>query len=342
VDDSAVVRQTMTAILSRDSRISPTTASDPVIALDKMRKARPDVIVLDLELPRIDGLTFLRRIMSEDPIPVVVCSSLARRGAEAALRATEEGAVAVVAKPRLDVRGFLYDASQMLLDAVIGAAHARVRPRGLVPRATRLASPPPARSGLTRTSDKIVALGASTGGTEALRGILEAMPPATPGIVIVQHMPEVFTRAFADRLNKTARIEVKEAEDGDRVLEGGALVAPGNRHTAVRRSGGHYRVEVSDGPLVSRHRPSVDVLFHSVAEAAGSNAVGAILTGMGDDGAKGLLAMHRAGAATLAQDEASSVVFGMPKEAIQLGAVDEGVPPAPMPAAILRRVSALR
>ena len=346
VDDSAVVRQVMTAVLGKARGLRVTVAADPFIAMEKMKRDRPDVIVLDLEMPRMDGLSFLRKIMADDPIPVVVCSGLAGRGSEVGLRALEEGAVEIVTKPKLGVKGFLEESAVMLIDAVRGAAHARLFAR-------RAASPPapsrsadhasPAaidRSALRLTTDKVVAIGASTGGTEALRGLLEALPPDAPGIVIVQHMPEVFTRAFADRLNQTCRLEVKEASSGDRVLAGRALIAPGNRHTSLVRSGAHYAVEVTDGPLVSRHRPSVDVLFRSVAKAAGQNAVGVILTGMGNDGAAGLLEMRKAGALTLAQDEATCVVFGMPKEAIACGAVESVLPLPRIPAAITRTTGA--
>ncbi len=342
IDDSAVVRLTLSTILGRIPGFTVTVAADPLIALDGIARARPDVIVLDLELPRMDGLTFLRRLMREDPIPVVVCSGLVGAGTEAALQAMEEGAVAVVAKPRLGVRDFLEGSAVMLEDAVRGAVAARPRPRT---SDLRRAAPPPLASVPARRpsrspslqTDRVVALGASTGGTEALRTILEVMPPDCPALVIVQHMPEVFTRAFANRLDAQCRIEVQEAADGDRLVEGRALIAPGNRHTAVVRDGPHYAVQVTDGVLVSRHRPSVDVLFHSVAGAAGANGVGVILTGMGADGADGLLAMRRAGAATLAQDEATSVVFGMPKEAIERGAAEAVLPLSEIAAALLRR-----
>ncbi len=341
VDDSAVVRQAMTALLSRGPGMSVTVAADPLIAMDKMARARPDVILLDLEMPRMDGLTFLRKLMAEDPIPVVVCSGLTGEGTEAAIRAMEEGAVEIVTKPKLGVREFLHDSAVMLVDAVRGAARARVRRRAPVlpaaeQRLTADAVLPRVRQPSLRiTSDKVVAVGASTGGTDALRELLEAMPPDAPGLVVVQHMPEHFTRAFADRINRLCRIEVKEAASGDRVLEGRALIAPGNRHATLVRSGGHYAVEVIDGPLVSRHRPSVDVLFRSAARAAGPNAVGVIMTGMGDDGAEGLLEMKQAGAATIAQNEATCVVFGMPKEAIDRGAVDEVVPLPQIPQRLL-------
>lgn len=337
VDDSAVVRQALSAILG-GAGFSVAVASDPLIALEKIQKARPRVIVLDLEMPRMDGLTFLRRLMAEDPIPVVVCSGLAGRGTEAALTALSEGAVEVVGKPRLGVRDFLHESAALLVEAVRGAALARPRPRVATERKLTADAVLPRReqAGLTLTSDKVVVIGASTGGTEALRRVLEALPSDAPAAVVVQHMPELFTKAFADRLDRACRIEVKEAAPGDRVLEGRALVAPGNRHLLLQRSGAHYTVEVKDGPLVARHRPSVDVLFRSAAQAAGPNAVGVIMTGMGDDGAAGLLEMKRAGAATIAQDEASCVVFGMPREAIARGAVDMVEPLDRIPEAILR------
>ncbi len=331
IDDSAVVRQTLSAILRQAGRMEIATAADPLIALAKLERERPDVIVLDLEMPRMDGLTFLRRLMATDPLPVVVCSGLATAGSEAALAALEEGAVDVIAKPRLAVREFLQESAVLLVDAVRAAAGARLRWRS---RAARAALGPPAAanpvvpaaSRLGRTTDQVVAIGASTGGTEALREIFEALPPDAPGVVTVQHMPEYFTRAFAERLDQLCRIEVKEAADGDRVGPGRALIAPGNRHLRLARSGAQYVVRVEEGPLVSRHRPSVDVLFRSVAQAAGANAIGVILTGMGDDGASGLLEMRQAGARTFAQDEATCVVFGMPAVAIELGAAEQVLP----------------
>jgi two-component system chemotaxis response regulator CheB len=337
VDDSAVVRRTVGAILTQAGRMEVATAADPLIALAKMRGRRPDVVVLDLEMPRMDGLTFLHRLMAEDPLPVVVCSGLAGAGSEAALRALEAGAVEVIAKPNVAVRDFLEDSSVVLVDAVRAAANARrrARPGGGPPR-----RPEPvalhAEARLAVTSDQVVAIGASTGGTEALREILEALPPDCAGHVIVQHMPPAFTRAFAERLDRVCQIHVREAADGDRVLDGRALVAPGDRHLTVVRSGAHYAVRVGQGPLVSRHRPSVDVMFRSVAAAAAANAVGVLLTGMGDDGAEGLLEMKRAGARTIAQDEASCVVFGMPHAAIAKGAVDEVLPLDRIPEAIQR------
>jgi two-component system chemotaxis response regulator CheB len=331
VDDSATVRAALTGILSSRRAFTVTSAPDPLIAQVKMKRDRPDVIVLDLEMPGMHGLAFLRKIMAEDPIPVVVCSAFGGRGAEAALVALECGAVAVVEKPRLGVKQFLEESAVRLTDTVRGAVNARLRRARLPLRSVHVRHSadvvlPAATRQLEFTTDTVLALGASTGGTEALRAILEALPPDAPGLVIVQHMPEGFTRAFAQRLDKSCPIEVKEASNGQRLVRGRALIAPGNRHLLLHRSGDHYTVEVKDGPLVSRHRPSVDVLFRSVARAAGPNAVGVLLTGMGDDGAQGLLEMKQAGATTIAQDEATCVVFGMPKEAIQRGAVDEVIP----------------
>lgn len=338
VDDSAVVRQAMSQILGR-AGMAVTTANDPVIAQQKLRKARPDVILLDIEMPRMDGLTFLARQMAEDPIPVVVCSGLAGPGSEVALHALELGALDIVVKPRLGVKGFLEDSAARLVQVVRAAAQAKVRapaPRAAPRRAADAVVPARHVPAIRDTTHKVVVVGASTGGTEALRQLLEAMPPDAPGIAIVQHMPEVFTAQFARRLDQTCRIEVKEASPDDRLVPGRALVAPGNRHLAVRRSGALYFVDVLDGPPVSLHRPSVDVLFRSAAQAAGRNAVGVILTGMGDDGAAGMLELRNAGARTIAQDEATSVVFGMPKEAIARGAVDEVLPLSRIPQAVLR------
>lgn len=345
VDDSAVVRQTVIALLSREPDMRVEAAADPLIGLNKMRRIRPDVILLDLEMPRMDGLTFLRKVMANDPIPVVVCSGLAGAGTELAMQAMEAGAVDVIAKPKIGVKNFLEESSVFLVDAVRGAARARlrVRPSALPSVQGRYTAdavlPPVQKSSIRITTDQVMVIGASTGGTEALKEILEAMPPDAPAMVIVQHMPEHFTRAFADRLNQTCRIEVKEAVHGSRVIAGRALIAPGNRHTLLVRTGAHYAVEVVDGPLVSRHRPSVDVLFRSAAQAAGPNAIGVIMTGMGDDGAAGLLEMKQAGAATVAQDEATCIVFGMPREAIARGAVDTVLPLSRIPAAILSFVS---
>lgn len=328
VDDSAMVRQVMQAILSTDRRINVKAAADPLIAWAKMQKESPDVVITDLEMPRMDGLTFIRKIMSEMPTPIVVCSGLAARGTELAFRALEEGAVEVITKPKVGVRDFLHESAVTLLDAVWSAAQAQMSPRTpAAPRATAdVVLPRKHKSASLLAPSGLIAVGASTGGTEALRLFLAALPTDCPPIVIVQHMPEVFTKAFAERLNKECAIEVEEARDGVRLQNGRALIAPGNRHMLVNRSGEDFIVQIVDGPLVSRHRPSVDVLFRSVAIAAGSKAIGVIMTGMGDDGAEGLFEMKEAGAATIAQDETSCVVFGMPKEAIARGAVDVVMP----------------
>jgi two-component system chemotaxis response regulator CheB len=325
VDDSATVRSALTAILSGTRAFEVAAASNPIIAQAKMRKERPDVIILDLEMPEMHGLDFLRKIMSEDPIPVVVCSALSGNAPDHAIRALEMGAVAVVEKPKLGVKQFLEDSALRFIDTVNGAVRARPRLPALPSRENHSADVvlPKARPRTAPGLERVVAVGASTGGTEALREILEALPSDAPGLLIVQHMPEGFTRAFADRLNKSCALKVKEAETGDRVCAGRALIAPGNRHLLLRRHGIELTVDARTGPLVSRHRPSVDVLFRSVAQSAGPRAMGVLLTGMGDDGAEGLLEMREAGSKTLAQDEASSVVFGMPREAIARGAVDE-------------------
>ncbi len=321
IDDSAVVRMAFDILLTKHG-MRVTTASDPLIAMRKMEVERPDVLVLDLQMPRMDGMTFLRKIMAEDPLPVVICSAMAASGAETALTALEEGAVAVIVKPQMGVRAFLEDAEVTVVDTIREAAASRGGRRASRPRPVGAAPVRPTRA-LPVPSDRVVVVGTSTGGTEALRTLFEALPPDAPGIVAVQHMPEVFTAAFAKRLDGLCRIRVKEAQDGDRVLAGCALIAPGNRHTSLKRVGNHYVVEVRDGPLVSRHRPSVDVLFRSAAYEAGPEALGVIMTGMGADGADGLLQMKEAGATTFAQDEASCIVFGMPREAIARGAVDE-------------------
>jgi two-component system chemotaxis response regulator CheB len=339
IDDSAVVREVMRHRLPRGG-MRVTLAPDPVIAMRKMELDRPDVILLDLEMPRMDGREFLRRTMAEDPLPIVVCSAHPA-DADAAFNAIEHGALAVVQKPALGVRGFLEDSVDGLVETLRAAAEAKVS-RVLRP-APKLGAdavlPHTARPKRADAGQSIVAIGASTGGTEALRLVLEALPADAPALAIVQHMPEGFTAAFARRLETTCRIEVREAKDGDRLERGLALIAPGNRHLIVRRSTAGYAVELSDGPPVSRHRPSVDVLLRSVAIAAGSAGVGVILTGMGDDGAHGLLEMRRAGASTIAQDEASCVVFGMPREAIARGGVDEVVPLSRIAAVLLERAA---
>ena len=330
VDDSAVVRQTLAEILSSDPQIEViATAADPFIAAERIRNELPDVITLDVEMPRMDGITFLQKIMSQHPIPVVMCSSLTEERSETALKALECGAVEIIQKPRLGVKQFLEESKVLICDVVKAASLARLRPirtslRKVAPKLTADAVlAKPTSKAMIRTTEKVVVVGASTGGTEALRVFLEDMPLDSPGIVIVQHMPENFTRSFAARLDSLCRISVKEAENNDTVIPGRALIAPGNRHMLLKRSGARYFVELKDGPLVSRHRPSVDVLFRSAARYSGKNAVGVIMTGMGDDGAKGMLEMKEAGAVTIAQDEATCIVFGMPKEAIKLGGVDK-------------------
>ena len=331
VDDSAMVRQALNEILSSDPEIEViATAGDPFVAAERIAEQVPDVITLDIEMPRMDGLTFLKKIMSQHPIPVVICSSLAEEGAQSTLRALEYGAVEIVTKPKLGTKQFLEDSRVALCEAVKAAAATRLRTLGpshtVEPKLNADAILSAATHAMVETTEKVVVIGASTGGTEALKTLLEAFPADTPGIVIVQHMPELFTRAFANRLDGLCSITVKEAETNDTVIRGRALIAPGNHHLLLKRSGARYYVEVKDGPLVCRHRPSVDVLFRSAARYAGQNAIGAILTGMGDDGARGMLEMKQAGAVTIAQDEASCVVFGMPKEAIKLNAVDKVLP----------------
>jgi len=343
VDDSAVVRQVVTSVLRKDPAIEVMGAvADPIFAMARMRQAWPDVIVLDVEMPRMDGITFLKKIMAERPTPVVICSSLTTKGAETSMHALAAGAVGIVEKPGMDVRRHLMeDAASDLLHAVKAAALANVkqlRPAARAPLAPKLSADavlPAAARAMAHTTERVVAIGTSTGGTQALEEVLTAMPRLAPGIVIVQHMPEKFTASFAQRLDSLCAIEVREAQSGDRVAPGLALIAPGGRHMTLKRSGAQYHVEVMDGPLVNRHRPSVDVLFRSVAYHAGRNAVGVIMTGMGDDGARGMREMHEAGAYTLAQDEASCVVYGMPKEAVKLGAVDLSVPLAEIAHAIL-------
>ena len=330
VDDSAVVRQVVSALLAQDPEIEVMAAvADPILAMSRMAAQWPDVIVLDIEMPRMDGITFLKKIMAERPTPVVICSTLTDRGTETSLAALAAGAVAIITKPKIGLKQFLSDASEDLTSAVKAAAKANVRKLQVTHKHTADVILPPAepsRQAMIQTTERVVALGTSTGGTQALELVLTALPRVSPGIVIVQHMPEQFTAAFASRLNGLCQIEVKEAQNNDRVIQGRALIAPGGKHMLLRRNGAQYFVEVVDGPLVNRHRPSVDVLFRSVAKCAGANALGVIMTGMGDDGAVGLLEMRKAGAQTLAQDEKSCVVFGMPKEAYKRGAVGRFVP----------------
>ncbi len=335
VDDSAVVRQTLAAILSTDPMIEVMdTASDPYNAARKLQSEVPDVITLDIEMPRMDGLTFLKKIMSQHPIPVVIVSSLTTEGTLTGLKALELGAVEIITKPQLGTKTFLEESSIRLCDVIKAAAKANLRKKKAVWPEIVVQPKLSADAVLSRqlhhsmikTTEMVVAVGASTGGTEAISAFLQSLPSDSHGIVIVQHMPELFTKSFAKRLDDLCKITVKEAENGDSVLQGRALIAPGNKHMLLKRSGARYYVEVKDGPLVNRHRPSVDVLFRSTAQYAGANAIGIIMTGMGDDGARGLLEMKEAGSLTIAQDERSCVVFGMPKEAIKLDAVDKILP----------------
>ncbi|MDW5417633.1 chemotaxis response regulator protein-glutamate methylesterase [Iodobacter sp. CM08] len=335
VDDSAVVREILTQVLgaARDIKVLA-AVPDPIFAMQRMKMHWPDVIVLDIEMPRMDGLTFLRRIMAERPTPVVICSSLTEKGADITMDAMSAGAVSIVTKPTINLKAFLQDIGNDLVQEVRAAAAAKMGAMRPVSNSTHVPAPKltadamlgaPSGKAMFRTTDKLIALGTSTGGTQALEFLLPKLPTNCPAVVVVQHMPEQFTRAFAERLNRISAVEVLEAKNGDRLMPGLVLIAPGGRHLLVKRSGAQYIAEVKDGPLVSRHRPSVDVLFRSVAISAGSNALGVIMTGMGDDGARGMREMHDAGARTLAQDEKSCVVFGMPKEAIVHGGVDEVV-----------------
>jgi two-component system chemotaxis response regulator CheB len=347
IDDSAVVRQVVSDLINDAPGLHLLgVAPDPLYALDKMQKAWPDVIVLDVEMPRMDGITFLKKIMSEHPTPVVICSTLTEKGTATSLQALSAGAVDIVTKPKVGLKRHLEDNGHDLVDAIKGAAHARVlQRRDSTPTAVQpnpklnadavLAAP--GAQAMAETTETVVVIGTSTGGTQALEAVLTALPRTAPGIVIVQHMPEKFTAAFAARLNSQCTIEVLEAQGNERVIPGRALIAPGGRHMLLKRSGAYYHVDVIDGPLVSRHRPSVDVLFRSAAKVAGRNALGVIMTGMGDDGAAGLKEMRDAGAHTLAQDEASCVVYGMPKEAVKRGAVERSVPLQQIATEICRR-----
>lgn len=342
VDDSASVRQILTSILNEDPDIEVmAAASDPFVAARRLLEEIPDVIILDIEMPRMDGITFLRKIMTQRPIPVIICSTLTEQGSDLMFEAFEAGAVDIVPKPRVDTRQALLESSSRLREAVKAAARARVRmrraPRTVIEaKLTADAIMPPPVEGRSRpATERIVCIGVSTGGTESLRDVLEVLPRRAPAILIVQHMPQGFTAAFAKRLDGLCEINVKEAEDGDTVTPGCVYIAPGGRHMLLQRSGQRYYIAIKDGPAVSRHRPSADVLFRSAAQYAGSNALGIIMTGMGDDGAKGLLEMRRLGAATRAQDEESCVVFGMPKEAIARGAVEKVVSLAQIPREIM-------
>ena len=332
IDDSALVRKVLTIELSKYRDIEVVgSAVDPYVARDKIVELRPDVVTLDLEMPRMNGLTFLAKLMKFYPLPVVVVSSLTPKNSEAAIKALELGAVEVICKPGSAYR--TPEISHQLIHAIRAAASARItKQQGtLETSATESAT----HHFHLQTTHKVLAIGASTGGTQAIESVLKSLPATAPGTLIVQHMPEQFTTTFAQRLNQICQMEVREAQDNDHVMPGVALLAPGNRHMVLQQSGAHYRARIKNGPAVNHQRPSVDVLFQSVARSAGSNAIGVLLTGMGADGAKGLLAMHEKGAYTLAQDEQTCVVFGMPKEAISLGAVDDVVPIQHIPQAIV-------
>jgi len=334
VDDSAVVRQTLTEVLSSDKDIEVIAAChDPYVAAHKLKYAVPDVMVLDVEMPRMDGITFLKKIMSQHPIPVIICSTLVETGADTTIKALEFGAVDIIQKPTIGTKKFLEEAKIQLTDAVKAAAKVNIKKiclrqssRSLKKLNADAVLDAGKVGAMSATTDKIIVIGASTGGTEAIREVLTSMPQDCPGIVVVQHMPQGFTASFAQRLNEQCLINVKEARDGDSILRGHALIAPGNFHTMVKRSGARYHVDVKDGPLVSRHRPSVDVLFRSASRYAGSNVISAILTGMGDDGANGMKEMFDSGAYTIAQDEKTCVVYGMPSVAVERGGVIESLP----------------
>ncbi|TAN42590.1 MAG: chemotaxis response regulator protein-glutamate methylesterase [Nitrospirae bacterium] len=331
IDDSAVIRHLLTEILNQEPDIEVVgSAQDPIFAMNKIKNTRPNVITLDVEMPRMDGLTFLEELMKSDPIPVVMVSSLTHNGCATTLRALELGAVDYVTKPSIDIAGGVLTLGEEIAAKVRAAANAKVRRTNGRHQAFPAQGASNSRASLDTnkmsTTDRIIAIGASTGGTQAITEVITALPPSIPGIVIVQHMPPVFTKSFADRLNSISALDVKEAANGDRVLRGTALIAPGDKHMAVKRNGAMYYVEIMDGPPVNFVRPAVDVLFRSVAQHAGKNAVGVILTGMGEDGARGLKEMKEAGAYTVAQDEATSVVYGMPKKALEMGGVDRVVP----------------
>ncbi|WP_020585542.1 protein-glutamate methylesterase/protein-glutamine glutaminase [Desulfobacter curvatus] len=343
VDDSALVRNALSEVLTSDPEIEiMAMAQDPIVAASKIRNEVPDVIILDVEMPRMDGISFLKRIMAQHPIPVIICSSLANQGSQTALSALENGAVEVIEKPNLGTKKFFEESKIKICDAVKAAAMVKVRKHvksiDVSPKLTADAVlPGPPGKAMDKITETVIVVGASTGGTEALKVLFERLPRDMPGMVVVQHMHANFTKAFADRMDKIGFVSVKEAENNDTVLPGQVLIAPGNRHMLLQRNGSRYYVEVRDGPLVSRHRPSVDVLFRSAARYAGKNALGVIMTGMGDDGAKGMLEMKQAGAYTIAQDKSSCVVFGMPKEAIKLDAVNIILPLDKIADALLKK-----
>lgn len=349
VDDSALVRSALSQVLTSDPEIEiMAMARDPIVAALKIRNEVPDVIILDVEMPRMNGITFLKKIMSQHPIPVIICSTLAVEGGQTALSALESGAVEVMEKPSLGTRIFFEESKIRICDTVKAAAmvkikmYKHVKPIKVSPKLTADAIlPGPSIKAMDKATETVIAVGASTGGTEALRVLFESLPRDSPGMVVVQHMPANFTKAFADRLDETCLVSVREAKNNDTVLRGQVLIAPGNYHMLLKRSAARYYVEIREGPLVSRHRPSVDVLFRSTARYAGKNALGVIMTGMGDDGAKGMLEMKQAGAYNIAQDKASCVVFGMPMEAIKLDAVDSILPLDKIADALLKKCRTL-
>jgi two-component system chemotaxis response regulator CheB len=343
VDDSAVVRQVLTGLLDGVSGIKVIGAApDPLFALKRMETEWPDVIVLDIEMPRMDGVTFLKKLMSERPVPVVICSTLTEKGAEVTMQAMSAGAVDIITKPKVNLRNFLQESKSTIIDVIKAAAGSRPRiiksaaaPGRAAANTDSVFNAAPLKP-MVQTTDRVIVIGTSTGGTQALEYLFTQLPRTAPAIVVVQHMPEHFTAAFAKRLDSICQVTIKEAAQNDRALPGLVLIAPGGKHMLLHRSGAQYHVDVKDGPLVSRHRPSVDVLFRSSAQSAGANAIGIILTGMGDDGAHGMKEMHDAGALTIAQDEASCVVYGMPKEAVKLGAVDGILPLSAIPQLIMQ------
>jgi two-component system chemotaxis response regulator CheB len=353
VDDSALVRQTLVEILKSDPEIEIVgTAADPYLAANKINEVKPDVITLDVEMPKMDGLTFLKKLMAQYPIPVVIISTLTEQGTDTAIRALEYGAVEVIAKPKVNTKDLLEKSQIALCDKIKAAALVHVKRRAasfndaeykITPKLSAdVIIHKQASHSMIETTGVVIAVGASTGGTQALKEFLIGMPLDCPGIVIVQHMPELFTKQFAKRLNECCSINVKEAENGDPILRGHAILAQGSKHLLLKRSGAKYYVEVKDGPLVNRHKPSVDVLFRSVARYAGKNAIGVIMTGMGDDGAKGLLEMKEAGAYTIAQDEKSCIVYGMPKEAIKLNAAKTVLPLSQISSHIINQIKNLK
>ncbi|MFN7086573.1 MAG: chemotaxis response regulator protein-glutamate methylesterase [Burkholderiales bacterium] len=344
IDDSALIRKILSEIINGQHDMQVVGAApDPLVAREMIRSLNPDVITLDVEMPKMDGLDFLERLMRLHPMPVLMVSTLTERGSEVTLRALELGAVDFVAKPKVDISHGMKEYAAEIVEKLRAAAQAKLRYRPALTVAPRLTADAvlPAVANRIASTEKLIIIGASTGGTEAIREVLVKMPPDCPGILITQHMPEAFTKSFANRLNNLCRIVVTEARDGERILPGHAYVAPGHSHLLLKRSGANYVTELSQAPPVNRHRPSVDVLFRSAANYAGKNAIGVILTGMGKDGAAGMLEMKRAGAYNFAQDEATCVVFGMPKEAIAVGAVDETVPLHEMAKHVLSRVAAM-